>query len=83
MGRIFPNGYITCNNEFNVAFTDYSELYYCNVNIDEMMDEIMGIDSDNSHDSAGENGDDISKAELEEHSHDDLPYDIWGFMPDN
>ena len=42
-----------------------------------------GIDSDNSHDSAGENGDDISKAELEEHSHDDLPYDIWGFMPDN
>ena len=80
---VFPNGYITCNNEFNVAFTDYSELYYCNVNIDEMMDEIMGIDSDNSHDSAGENGDDISKAELEEHSHDDLPYDIWGFMPDN
>ena len=46
-----------------------------------MMDEIMGINSDDSHDGTGENG--ISGADLGEHSHDDLPYDIWGFMPEN
>ena len=46
-GYVYENAYLTTDGSFNVLTNGESDKYYCNVNFDDMMSEILGGSEDN------------------------------------